>query len=91
MVSGTTKLDVGSRFSLNALLQEQLSYVQSEHVFIEPRKDSFEFCVTDSFNESPVVEMSIAIQVLFELLICSISFVYLFFNNLQLCLNLSTD
>ena len=57
------KVEVGSTFSLDALLKEQLSYVQSEHDSIEPRHDSFQFCVSDSFNQSPVAEMTIAIEV----------------------------
>jgi len=60
--SVTMKVEVGSTFSLDALLKEQLSYVQSEHDSIEPRHDSFQFCVSDSFNQSPVAEMTIAIE-----------------------------
>ena len=60
---GTKKVATASSFPLTALLQEQLSYVQTDHRNMEPRTDAFRFYITDGINRSPTMELPVLIEV----------------------------
>lgn len=57
------RISSGDSVPLSTLLDEQLSYVQSDHQTIEPRRDSFQFHLTDSLVISARKELVFRIEV----------------------------
>ena len=60
-------------FSLQDIKEEKISYVQSQHQYQEPTKDSFMIHLTDGTNNSPTVKVPVLIEVsnLVEFMCCA--------------------